>query len=220
MIFRDRLLASTVAIIWGCNFLAIHLTIKHFPPLFAGGLRNAYDIAFNREGDLFCTDQEGATWVPSGNPLDELLHLQQGRHYGFPPRHPQHLPGVIDEGTVSEFPSYFADWLPTLCDAAGLESPPGLDGESMWPAITANDSRLRQKPMVRVFPEYGGQVAVRIGDLKVMRRDVKTKKPAPWEVYDLSQDRGESFGATDYGSRPAAGINSRLAEGCCVPCLA
>src|SRR5258708_9735557 len=29
----------------------------------------------NRKGDLFCTDQEGATWLPNGNPLDELLHL-------------------------------------------------------------------------------------------------------------------------------------------------
>ena len=43
-------------------------------------------------GDLFATDQEGATWVPNGNPFDELLHIQPGRHYGFPPRHPKHLP--------------------------------------------------------------------------------------------------------------------------------
>ena len=44
-------------------------------------------------GDLFATDQEGATWLPNGNPFDELLHIQPGRHYGFPPRHPEHPPG-------------------------------------------------------------------------------------------------------------------------------
>ncbi|HEV7977581.1 EamA family transporter [Amycolatopsis sp.] len=36
---RDRLLAALVAVLWGANFLAIHVTLEHFPPLFAGGLR-------------------------------------------------------------------------------------------------------------------------------------------------------------------------------------
>ena len=27
----------------------------------------------------FATDQEGATWVPNGNPFDELLHIQTGK---------------------------------------------------------------------------------------------------------------------------------------------
>src|SRR5207237_1218986 len=52
---------------------------------------------------LFCTDQEGATWVPNGNPFDELLHIQPGRHYGFPPRHPRHLPDVLDEPSVFDY---------------------------------------------------------------------------------------------------------------------
>jgi glucose/arabinose dehydrogenase len=50
----------------------------------ASGLRYIMSLQFNRHGDLFGTDQEGATWVPNGNPFDELLHLQSGRHYGFP----------------------------------------------------------------------------------------------------------------------------------------
>lgn len=36
---RDRLLACLVAVLWGCNFLAIHATLTHFPPLFAGAVR-------------------------------------------------------------------------------------------------------------------------------------------------------------------------------------
>jgi O-acetylserine/cysteine efflux transporter len=36
---RDRLLAAFVAVLWGGNFLAIHATLGHFPPLFAGCLR-------------------------------------------------------------------------------------------------------------------------------------------------------------------------------------
>lgn len=67
------------------------------------GLRFPVSLAFNASGDLFCTDQEGATWLPNGNPFDELLHIVKGRHYGFPPRHPQHLPGVIDEPSVFDY---------------------------------------------------------------------------------------------------------------------
>ncbi|WP_373519632.1 hypothetical protein, partial [Pricia sp.] len=65
--------------------------------IFVTGTRFPVAMAFNKEGDLFATDQEGATWAPNGNPYDELLHIQEGRHYGFPTRHPKYLPNVIDE---------------------------------------------------------------------------------------------------------------------------
>ncbi len=67
------------------------------------GIRFPIAFAFNDSGDLFCTEQEGATWLPNGNPLDELLHIQTGRHYGFPPRHPRHNPDVIDEPSTFDY---------------------------------------------------------------------------------------------------------------------
>lgn len=67
------------------------------------GLRFPVSLAFNAVGDLFCSEQEGATWLPNGNPFDELLHIRKGRHYGFPPRHPKYLPGVIDEPSVFDY---------------------------------------------------------------------------------------------------------------------
>ncbi|MFM7149782.1 MAG: ThuA domain-containing protein, partial [Gemmataceae bacterium] len=69
----------------------------------ATGIRFPVAIRINAKGDLFCTDQEGATWSANGNPLDELLHVQKGRHYGFPARHPQHLPRVIDEPSTFDY---------------------------------------------------------------------------------------------------------------------
>jgi putative heme-binding domain-containing protein len=71
--------------------------------IIATGIRFPVGMAFNRNGDLFATDQEGATWLPNGNPFDELLHIQRGRHYGFPPRHSRYLPGVIDEPSVFDY---------------------------------------------------------------------------------------------------------------------
>jgi putative heme-binding domain-containing protein len=69
----------------------------------ARGIRFPVALAFNRHGDLFATEQEGATWLANGNPFDELLHIQPGRYYGFPPRHPKHLPGVVDEPSVYDY---------------------------------------------------------------------------------------------------------------------
>jgi putative heme-binding domain-containing protein len=78
------------------------------------GIRFPMAFAFNRLGDLFCTEQEGATWMPNGNPLDELLHISldgsfpksnvaQKRHYGFPPFHPKHNPSVVDEPSTFDY---------------------------------------------------------------------------------------------------------------------
>src|SRR5204863_5517482 len=67
------------------------------------GIRFPVGLAFYRNGDLFCTDQEGATWLSNGNPLDELLYIRRDRHYGFPPRHPKYLPDVIDEPSVFDY---------------------------------------------------------------------------------------------------------------------
>lgn len=84
-------------------------TIQRISPDFSGretictGVRFTCALAFNEHGDLFATDQEGATWLPNGNPMDELLHIQKGKHYGFPPRHPKHLPDVRDEPAVIEY---------------------------------------------------------------------------------------------------------------------
>ena len=100
-------------------------------------------------------------------------------------------PGQVAAGKVSDVPGYFADWFPTLCEVAGLERPDGLDGTSLWPVMTGGKA-LPRKPMVWVFPEYGGQVAVRIGGMKAVRQRLATKSPGVWEVYDVDGDPGET----------------------------
>ena len=98
------------------------------------GTRFPVAMAFNRAGDLFSSDQEGATWLPNGNPFDELLHLERGKHYGFPPRHPQHLPGVIDE------PSTF-DYRPQHQSTCGLHfNEPVNGGPTFGPAFWSGDA--------------------------------------------------------------------------------
>lgn len=102
------------------------------------------------------------------------------------------LPGVIPAGKESDFPGYFADWYPTLCEAAGLDVPEGLDGQSLWKVLTDDPLPQARKGMVWAFTEYGGQVAWRIGPYKVIRTGLKTENPSPWELYDIANDPGEN----------------------------
>lgn len=102
------------------------------------------------------------------------------------------FPGRVKAGSVNHTPGYFADWFPTLCDAVGLEKPPGLDGNSLWAALRGKRPVSERRPMVWVFPEYGGQVAVRMGKMKAVRQKLATKAPGPWEVYDITKDPAET----------------------------
>lgn len=49
------------------------------PYVYARGLRNAYDLAFAPNGDLFAVDNG-----PDADLPDELNWIQEGQHYGFP----------------------------------------------------------------------------------------------------------------------------------------
>lgn len=112
----------------------------------ATGIRFPVGLRFNRLGDLFATDQEGATWVPNGNPFDELLHIQRGRHYGFPPRHPRHLPQVIDE------PSTF-DYGPQHQSTCGLafNEPVVPGGPVFGPPAWAGDAMVTGESRGKLF---------------------------------------------------------------------
>lgn len=101
-------------------------------------------------------------------------------------------PKSVAAGTTNDAPGYFADWFPTLCEATGLPQPEGLDGSSLWPTLTGKEASAERKPMVWFYPEYGGQVALILGDIKILRRGLNTKQPGEWEVYDVVKDPAET----------------------------
>ena len=105
------------------------------------------------------------------------------------------LPGDAGAGRVIDAPAWFPDIFPTVCDIAGIKKPGRLDGVSLWHLLKEKISLgPRPSPPLWVFPEYGGQMAVRLGDMKAVRRNLKKKKSesTPWEVYDLATDPGET----------------------------
>lgn len=104
-------------------------------------------------------------------------------------------PGKVPAGGVIDQPGYDADLMPSICELAGAD--PGQPyGQSLVPVWLGRQQRLEsRRPMVWCTGGYGGQVAVRLGDMKAIRRNLlpgNPDGPGDWEVYDLAKDRGET----------------------------
>jgi len=102
-------------------------------------------------------------------------------------------PGKIKPGSKSNHISAFWDFLPTCCDIAGIETPPGLDGISMLPTLLGKPQKQKKHEyMYWEFHEQGKRQAVRIGDWKGIRQNVAKKPDGPIELYNLETDIGEN----------------------------
>lgn len=102
-------------------------------------------------------------------------------------------PGQIAAGSVTDVPSYFPDWFPTLASIANAALPTGqhLDGINLVDVFKGQPKVVRDHLMIWDFHGYGGLLAIRDGKWKAVRRDL-LKKPSPWELYDLDADKAES----------------------------
>lgn len=103
-------------------------------------------------------------------------------------------PGRVTPGTTTDLPSYFPDWFPTLTTIAGgqLPSSQRLDGLDLTSLLQGKDAPERTEPMIWDFRGYRGIVAIRDGQWKAVRRNLTTKKPGNWELYNLADDRNET----------------------------
>ena len=152
----------------------LRLTPGGQPEQLATGLRFAVALRFNRHGDLFATDQEGYTWGP-GNPFDELLQIEPGRHYGFPPRHPKWLPDVEDTPSVVDFGPMHQ----STCGFCFDETKPGWKrfGPASWEdnALVTGEARgkLWRVPLTKTRGGYLGR-PILIGRVNLLPIDVCT----------------------------------------------
>ena len=101
-------------------------------------------------------------------------------------------PGKVTPGSENSFPSYFPDWFPTMTELAGAKLPKQqLDGVSLV-SLLEGKSTQRSKPLIWNFNGYGGQVAIRDGKWKAIRKSLLRKTPGPWQLYDLQADPAEA----------------------------
>jgi arylsulfatase A len=104
-------------------------------------------------------------------------------------------PGKIAPGTVSHHISAFWDFMPTFCEMAGIKIPEGhTDGISMLPSLLGkNDSQEAHDYLYWEIHFWMKHQAVRKGEWKAVRNNLERDPDAPIELYNLSDDPGESF---------------------------
>lgn len=97
---------------YGGGVLRMKTDGKHVE-LFAGGIRNAYDLAFTRDGELLVhdSDMEADQGLPWHRPT-RLLHVIAGSEFGW-------------RSGWAKWPDYYIDSLPSVLDT-GRGSPAGL----------------------------------------------------------------------------------------------
>ena len=102
-------------------------------------------------------------------------------------------PGHIKPGSKSDHISAHYDMLATFGEVAGYESPEDSDGISILPTLLSQEDQTNHEFMYWEFPEYGGQVAIRMDNWKVIRQNLKNDKEEPTlELYNLKEDPTET----------------------------
>jgi arylsulfatase len=102
-------------------------------------------------------------------------------------------PGRIKPAATSEHISAFWDWLPTLCEVAGVKLNKKADGISLLPALTGKTQKTHEF-LYWEFPGYGSQQVLRMGDWKGVRQNIsraRTSAEMKTELYNLKSDPGE-----------------------------
>ncbi|MCP4099780.1 MAG: arylsulfatase [Planctomycetaceae bacterium] len=97
-------------------------------------------------------------------------------------------PGKIKPGTESDLISGFQDLFPTFAELAGAKAPANIDGISFVSELLG---RPTQKKHEYLYWELGTRQGLRKGNWKAIRNSTK-KKLGEVEIYDLSNDIGES----------------------------
>ena len=106
-------------------------------------------------------------------------------------------PGKIEAGAISEHISAFWDLMPTFAELIGQEIEESIDGISFAPTLLGNADQPKHDYLYWEFVEQGGKQAIRKGDWKAVRLNVKKEKNAPIELYNLIEDPSESKNIAD-----------------------
>ena len=99
-------------------------------------------------------------------------------------------PGKIEPGIQTGHVSAFWDFMPTVCELAGIEPPENIDGISYLSAMLGKRQHQHDH-LYFEFHEQGGKQAVIEGNWKLIRLDVTSPEKTRMELYNLEADPSE-----------------------------
>lgn len=101
-------------------------------------------------------------------------------------------PGRIAKGTVSQHVSAQFDMMATLAELT-KQPLPNTDGISFLPELLGNRKAQQEHPYLYFeFPEKGGQLAIRMGNWKAVKTDIRLHPENQWMLFDLANDKAET----------------------------
>jgi arylsulfatase A-like enzyme len=103
-----------------------------------------------------------------------------------------HWPGKIKAGSTTDHISAFWDVMPTFADIVGTKLSGNIDGISFLPILLGDENQKQHDYLYWEFHEKGGRIAVRKGKWKGVKYDVLKQPKKTIELYDLSNDPGET----------------------------
>ncbi|MDX2269080.1 MAG: arylsulfatase [Bryobacter sp.] len=100
--------------------------------------------------------------------------------------------GIRAKNELRRNPAHFVDLLPTFLEVAGVEAPrehngvarPAFPGQSLVPVLAKDNSVVKE----HIYFRHEGNRALRKGNWKLVRAG----NEGNWELYDVSEDRGET----------------------------
>ncbi|REE00166.1 arylsulfatase [Marinoscillum furvescens] len=99
-----------------------------------------------------------------------------------------HLPGKVPAGIESNTLSAFWDMNATYADMLGITLDAPTDGISIWPSMTGKPQKNTHDVLYWEFHERGGRQALRKGDFKLVKLQVKNPKKTRLELYNVVED--------------------------------
>jgi arylsulfatase A-like enzyme len=134
----------------------------------------------------------GPGWASAAN-TPFRLHKHWNHEGGVSSPFVVHWPkGISSKGQLRKNPAHFVDVTATILDAAGAKptmahnglTPPPFPGSSLTPAFT-KDNTVRKD---YIWFHHTVNRGLRAGNWKISWKG----QQGPWELYDLSEDRGET----------------------------